>query len=514
MEQHEIDELRDRVARLEAMLAAAAPAIAAPESDRDRSDDGAGTSRRGLLRGLAAAAAGGAVAAVVASSGDVAAADPFDLTLGAWNTVSSALTETDYTGSTSGASFLFQSGTALTPGNSAFTARSSALTGATTQAVHPTGVVGYSEVSTGTGVWAAATGTTGVGLRAEGPSAVVATSTTSTGTAILGTGTNGYGVRGVSTDSVGVVGNSTNSTGVFGAGLTGARGEGADAGVHGEGLVSGTGVRGHAAGGGAGVAGVSVSGIGVTGDGPIGVQGTATTGIGVQGEGYYALVGHSNDGYGLLAQGMYGGVVSGQYGLVCASADSALIMLRPATRTAGDRVAPPSRTDAHLAGELDLDANYDVWLCTADGTPGTWRKIGGRTTAGAFHAITPGRVYDSRLDQPSPAARLSSGEERTISVRDQRALTNGAVTLADLVPAGATAISANVAVVDTIGAGFLCANPGGVHTIGAATVNWWASGQILNNGVILTLDASRQLNLIVGGGGSAHIVVDVTGYFR
>jgi len=48
------------------------------------------------------------------------------------------------------------------------------------------------------------------------------------------------------------------------------------------------------------------------------------------------------------------------------------------------------------------------------------------------------------------------------------------------------------------------------------TVNWFGSGQILNNGVTLTLNAQRELTIIAGGDTTAgtHIVIDVTGYYR
>jgi hypothetical protein len=38
-------------------------------------------------------------------------------------------------------------------------------------------------------------------------------------------------------------------------------------------------------------------------------------------------------------------------------------------------VGPPADGD-HGRGELFLDANADLWLCKADGTPGTWKLIG------------------------------------------------------------------------------------------------------------------------------------------
>jgi hypothetical protein len=178
----------------------------------------------------------------------------------------------------------------------------------------------------------------------------------------------------------------------------------------------------------------------------------------------------------------------------------------------GNGVVPLGTSVAHLHGEVIAAANGSVWVCVASGTPGTWREIAGPSTAGSFHAVTPTRVYDSRAAAPAPGV-LSAGSNRTISVADGRDLTTGAVTAANLVPAGATAITANVTVVDTTGAGFLTINPGGNTTVTAATVNWFAAGQILNNGVNITVNATRQVTAIAGGSGGVNFVIDVTGYY-
>lgn len=255
-------------------------------------------------------------------------------------------------------------------------------------------------------------------------------------------------------------------------------GVGIDAGVLGDGS---TGVRGR---------GAEIGGEFTTEDG-IGATATSTTGVGLQ--------------------------ASGRVALDLAKADQVLAFLRPDT-TVGTtkRTAPPTRTTAHQRGMVDIDANYDLWLCVADGTPGTWRKIAGPATAGSFHALTPGRVYDSRANLPGPVAPLTLGFNRTISVAGRRDLTTGEVLQTDFVPAGATAIACNLTVVSTTGAGYLVANPGGVTAVNAATINWSTSGQILNNGVILTLNATRELTIVAGGssGSSAHVVIDVTGYYR
>jgi hypothetical protein len=165
----------------------------------------------------------------------------------------------------------------------------------------------------------------------------------------------------------------------------------------------------------------------------------------------------------------------------------------------------------HSAGEVVMN-DSGFFACVADGNPATWRKLAGPATAGAFHAVTPTRVYDSRAAAPSPGL-LATGSNRTISVADGRD-NNGTVTTPNLVPAGATAVVANVTVTGTTGGfGYLAINPGGNTVEGASTINWFGAGQTLANGVGLTLNGSRQLTVICNGGGSTHFLVDISGYF-
>ena len=267
MSQTEIEQLRDRIGQLEAAIASMTSrdraAVAEPEPQADEDGAEVSSSRRGLLK-AAAAAAGAAVVATVATVGEANATDGDPLLAGNW-TVATSLAEHDYTGSTAGAGFLFQSGTVLLPGGPVMAGYPSALAGATTRGVQPTGVLGYSEANPGTGVWGVAAGTTGVGIRATGPAGVVALAMSANGHGVEGSANAGYGVRGSSTDNVGVVGNSSNHIGIYGAGTTGVRGEGATSGLHGEGLGSGEGVFGNAVGSGVGVEGTSLSGPGVLG---------------------------------------------------------------------------------------------------------------------------------------------------------------------------------------------------------------------------------------------------------
>jgi hypothetical protein len=173
---------------------------------------------------------------------------------------------------------------------------------------------------------------------------------------------------------------------------------------------------------------------------------------------------------------------------------------------------PPTRVDAHNEGEIVVDDNSDLWYCVAGGSPGSWRKVSGPSTAGQFHAITPARVYDSRVPTPEPGALLG-GQSRTVNIRNARDLSTGAPT-GVIVPAGSSAIAYNLTITDTVGGGFLAVNPGGDAVVRASAINWSQTGISLANGLVAKLDDQGQVTVICGGGGSTHVLLDVLGYYR
>lgn len=310
------------------------------------------------------------------------------------------------------------------------------------------------------------------------------TSTSDAPSGVFGTTTvsGGYGVVGENSDVIGIGVHGTGGTGVDGTGTgIGVNGTGGSFGVRGAGATGLLGV-----GGATGVTGsvTTAAGVGVSGSG-------GDTGIGVRG-------------------------IGGDYAISSTKSNKANVYLQPNNDNGAPapKTMPATRTDAHLAGELE-NVGGDLWWCVASGTPGVWRKLSGPGSAGAFHALTPGRVYDSRNAQPAGSVGpLANLQTRTISVADRRLLTaDGGVELSNFVPAGATAITANVTVVNTVGSGFLTINPGGVTGVGAAAINWAGPNEILNNGLNLTLNATRQVTVVCGGGGSTHFVIDVSGYF-
>lgn len=171
----------------------------------------------------------------------------------------------------------------------------------------------------------------------------------------------------------------------------------------------------------------------------------------------------------------------------------------------GSRPDPRGETISHSRGELRTGSG-DLWFCTTSGTPGTWRKLAGPNAAGALHVVAPRRAYDSRfLD-----GIVSAGGSRLVSVAEGIDVETGLSTGA-LVPAGATSVFMNLTVVNTVRRGFLSAAPGSAVTATASSINWSASGQVLANGTMSTLDDERQLRVFAGGG-DTDFIVDVTGY--
>ncbi|MEO5837444.1 MAG: hypothetical protein ABIQ73_29440 [Acidimicrobiales bacterium] len=66
----------------------------------------------------------------------------------------------------------------------------------------------------------------------------------------------------------------------------------------------------------------------------------------------------------------------------------------------------------------------------------------------------------------------------------------------------------------TTDANFIAVSPGNAASFTASTVNWSGPGASVANGGVCKLDASRQLKIFMGDQpGSAHIILDITGYY-
>jgi hypothetical protein len=164
-----------------------------------------------------------------------------------------------------------------------------------------------------------------------------------------------------------------------------------------------------------------------------------------------------------------------------------------------------------LAGEVYLDSDAVMWLCTASGSPGTWVRLTGVRSGvpgGALNYLpAPIRIFDSRASQPAPLpvskAPLAGGSTTTIQVTGT---TVGGLS----VPAGATGVFGNLTVTNTQGAGDLILWPHGAPQPNASNINY-GPGQTVANSVNVGLSASGAMDLFVHVSGT-NVIFDVAGY--
>lgn len=225
-----------------------------------------------------------------------------------------------------------------------------------------------------------------------------------------------------------------------------------------------------------------------------------------------ALVGLTQAGTGVLGTttsgiGLRGAATTGT-GLVAQSNSGPHLRLPP-----GNLSGPPA-SGTWAAGSIIATSTGALWACVTGGTPGNWRMIASGDSAGAFSPIAPTRVYDSRAPLPSAGQALGPTTDRVISVRNGRDLQTGAITVANLVPPGTSAITANITVTGTIGSGFISLAPGNASQITSSAINWWADGQTIANGLTLAINAAASEVKAFCRVGTAHLIIDVTGYFR
>ncbi|MDO8361498.1 MAG: hypothetical protein Q7V88_01255 [Actinomycetota bacterium] len=224
--------------------------------------------------------------------------------------------------------------------------------------------------------------------------------------------------------------------------------------------------------------------------------------------GMLAIVeGLDSTGYALRArsQGVAPGVLASSefgVGLRAHSGKQAPLIIEPLQ---GD--TPPSGLAE--AGTLYMDHFGRLMVCVVGGNPGAWRILAAPASAGTWFPITPARVHDTRGGN-----KLSNGQSKVVFVGDS-ITPAGTVDVSGLVPIGAIAVSFNLTVVQTVGAGNLAVVPGDVTSTNTSTVNWTSGGHTVANASLCKLDSERQARVICKGSatGAAHFALDITGYY-
>jgi FtsP/CotA-like multicopper oxidase with cupredoxin domain len=122
-----------------------------------------------------------------------------------------------------------------------------------------------------------------------------------------------------------------------------------------------------------------------------------------------------------------------------------------------------------------------------------------------FNTLTPCRVLDTRdPDGPYGGPALTASGERTFVFAGRCGI-----------PATATAVALNVTVTQpTAGPGFLAVYPSGISLTTFSTITYNANQTRANNTVVPLGVAGGIAIRCVQGAGTAHVVVDVNGYFQ
>ena len=131
--------------------------------------------------------------------------------------------------------------------------------------------------------------------------------------------------------------------------------------------------------------------------------------------------------------------------------------------------------------------------------------------APAYNLIAPQRAYDSRQPNYAVTGVMAPNTSRVISIADGHGAT-GLVTLANAVPVGAVAVLINVTATQVTGPNFVAVTAGGASSTETSVLNW--STVDIANSITVPVDASRQIKVFCGGQvGSAHVIIDVFGYY-
>jgi hypothetical protein len=313
-------------------------------------------------------------------------------------------------------------------------------------------IKGLSNASSGIGVYGTASGANGGGVVASAP----------TGYGVYAGSNSGYGVFGISTSGVGVGGESTSTSGVNGSSSTGA-------GVWGQSNSS------------TGVNGLSTSGVGVWGQSTssTGVNGLSSTGAGMWGQSTANVGGVFIGGRAALALGQ------------------------------GGAPGAPS-ANAHVKGDVYLDSLATVWVCIADGTPGTWVRLlsvpNGTVGGGINYLNTPVRLLDARTSPGSAVVTRGplAGNETY------------AFTVAGLggsgIPANAQGLVANVTVLGPSGAGNLSLFPAPGPGPSVASMTFGTPGLFLANGVNVGIGTAGQIMIQNQSSGITPLVLDAVAF--
>jgi len=165
--------------------------------------------------------------------------------------------------------------------------------------------------------------------------------------------------------------------------------------------------------------------------------------------------------------------------------------------------AAPGPTASGSLGTIARDASGALWYCYATNK---WRELAGASSAGAFHAIVPARIYDSRSGFPpaiGPQSKLNPSDASRVI--DCTANASG-------VPSTATAVVLNLTVANTTGLGNLRVYPNGAALPPTSSINYTPGVNIANT-TTSGCGPGAKLAVKAGGSSGADFIMDIVGYY-
>ena len=122
--------------------------------------------------------------------------------------------------------------------------------------------------------------------------------------------------------------------------------------------------------------------------------------------------------------------------------------------------------------------------------------------AGAYGAITPARILDTRYANGAPKAKIAARHTLTLSV-----LGRGAVPIGNV-----AAVAVNVTVTGPTRGGNITVYPAGAKQPTASNLNF-AAGQTVPNLALAELGSSGRIEITNNSDGTIDLLADVTGYY-
>jgi ELWxxDGT repeat protein len=175
--------------------------------------------------------------------------------------------------------------------------------------------------------------------------------------------------------------------------------------------------------------------------------------------------------------------------------------------------APGERTktvDVSVLSDAVVDGGETFTLTLSSPTNGTISAAGGTATVTirdslslvplAFYTVTPCRLVDTR--NPAPGSPLVAGTPRTFPVTGNCGI-----------PVTAKAISYNVTVAGATKSGNVRLFPGGTPAPSTSAVNF-SAGQVRANNGLVALGTDGDVGALLSPAGTAHVIVDVNGYWE